>query len=351
MVGILVTGRTVSSCICILEVLGLMMLDAGRIAQPSNVPVSPQASAPVASLVKKAGQLDRGHSPFQRLHQQKISAEQHLESSAPMTVSISQTPLQMRASFIKMNAVDTVFHKGFASRRYVGSDGQATVTVVKQESDLPNTSQSPSQSLPQQSNSYPCNSLSVYVQASIPVEVFGRYDSPEFPLSLRPSPQHSFFTSNYINPSPFSKASKASVPGLRQSAETRTEWSSIQVKVEGSPYEQAPEPPLPAPMAQQSAEVPAQGVYYSTGGEMPTLNGLTGDGEGWTNSDGGAGDVGGSGSGGSGDGGMGQDGSGIGSGGSGNGDDGDNKGRGNGAGGKGKKLALACHFCRRRKLK
>ncbi|KIR59778.1 hypothetical protein I314_04211 [Cryptococcus bacillisporus CA1873] len=303
--------------------------------------------ANVASLVKKAGQLDRGHSPFQRLHQQKISAEQHLESSAPVTVSICQTPLQMRASFIKMNAVDTVFHKGFASRRYVGSDGQATVTVVKQESDLPHTSQS----LPQQSNSYPCNSVSVYVQASIPVEVSGRYDSPEFALSLRPSPQHSFFINNYINPSPSSKASKASVPGLRQSAETRTEWSSIQVKVEDSPYELAPEPPLPASMAQQSAEVPAQGVYYSTGGEMPTLNGLTGDGEGWTNGDGGAGDVGGSGSGGGGDGGMGQDGSGIGSGGSGNGDDGDNKGRGNGAGGKGKKLALACHFCRRRKLK
>lgn len=316
-----------------------MMLVVGRMAQPSN--------APVASLVKKAGQLDRGHSPFKRLHQQKISAEQHLESSAPVTVSISQTPLQMRASFIKMNAVDTVSHKGFASRRYVGSDGQATVTVVKQESDLPHTSQS----LPQQSNSYPCNSVSVYVQASIPVEVSGRYDSPEFTLSPRPSPQHSFFISDYINPSPSSKASKASMTGLRQSAETRTEWSSVQVKVEDSPYEQAPVPSLPAPMAQQSAEVPAQGVYYSTGGEMPTLNGLTGDSEGWTNGDGGAGDVGGSGSGGGGDGGMGQDGSGIGSGGSGNGDDGDNKGRGNGAGGKGKKLALACHFCRRRKLK
>lgn len=344
MVGTLVTGRTVSSCICILDVFGLMMLDVGRMAPPSNAPVSPQASAPVASLVNKAGQLDRGHSPFQRLHQQKISAEQHLESSAPMTVSISQTTLQMRASFIKMNAVDTVLRKGFASRRYVGSDGQATVTVVKQESDLPHTSQS----LPQQSNPYPCNSVSVYVQASIPVEVSGRYDSPEFAFSPRPSPQHSFFISNCINPS---KASKAPMPGQRQSAETRTDWSSVQAKVEDSPYEQAPVSPLPAPMAQQSAEVPAQGVYYSTGGEMPTLNGLTGDGEGWTNGDGGAGDVGGSGNGGGGDGGMGQDGSGIGSGGSGNGDDGDNKGRGNGAGGKGKKLALACHFCRRRKLK
>lgn len=132
---------------------------------------------------------------------------------------------------------------------------------------------------------------------------------------------------------------------LQQSTETRTEWSSsTQIKIEDSSYEQAREPILPSSMAQQSVQMPAQGVYYSTGGEIPTLNGLTRNGEGWANGDGGAGDIGGNGSGGGDDGGMGQDGSGSGSGGSGNGDDGDSKGRGNGTGGKGKKACSGLSF-------
>lgn len=323
-----------------------MMLDVGRVAQPFNMPGSPQASAPMASPVKKAGQLDRGHSRFQQLLQQKIAAEQHLESTTSVTASASQTPLQLSASFAQMDAVDTVFHREFASRHCVGSDGQAMATVVKQEPDLPYTSQPP-----QQSNPYPYDGA-IGVQASIPVGIPGMYGGPQFARSSQPPSQRNLFIGNYINPPPPSKSSRGSMHRLQQSAETHAEWSSsIHVKVEDSSYEQAQEPVLPAPMTQQSVQMPAQGVYYSTGGEVPTLNGLTGDGEGWANGDGGAGDIGGNGSGGGGDGGMGQDGSGSGSGGSGNGDDGDNKGRGNGTGGKGKKLALACHFCRRRKLK
>lgn len=327
-----------------------MMLDVGRVAQPFNMPASPQASAPIASPVKKAEQLDRGHSRFQQLLQQKITAEQHLESSTSMTASASQIPLQMAASFAKMDAVDTVFHKHFASRHYVGPDGQAMATVVKQEPDLPYTSQPP-----QQSNPYLYNDVSIGAQASIPVRVSRMYGGSQFARSSQPPSQRNFSIGNYINPPPPPpvKSSKGrSMTRLQQSAETRAEWSSsTQIKIEDSSYEQAQEPILPSPMTQQSVQMPAHGVYYSTGGEIPTLNGLTGNGEGWANGDGGAGDIGGNGSGGGDDGGMGQDGSGSGSGGSGNGDDGDNKGRGNGTGGKGKKLALACHFCRRRKLK
>ncbi|OXC65861.1 hypothetical protein AYX13_05238 [Cryptococcus neoformans] len=322
----------------------------GRVAQPFNMPASPQASAPIASPVKKAEQLDRGHSRFQQLLQQKITAEQHLESSTSMTASASQMPLQMAASFAKMDAVDTVFHKHFASRHYVGPDGQAMATVVKQEPDLPYTSQPP-----QQSNPYLYNDVSIGAQASIPVRVSRMYGGSQFARSSQPPSQRNFSIGNYINPPPPPpvKSSKGrSMTRLQQSAETRAEWSSsTQIKIEDSSYEQAQEPILPSPMTQQSVQMPAHGVYYSTGGEIPTLNGLTGNGEGWANGDGGAGDIGGNGSGGGDDGGMGQDGSGSGSGGSGNGDDGDNKGRGNGTGGKGKKLALACHFCRRRKLK
>ncbi|TYJ58123.1 hypothetical protein B9479_001219 [Cryptococcus floricola] len=272
-------------------------------------------------------------SRFKHLLSLKMAAEKQQQAADPVPTAeqVAQNnaqQLQMAASFARINANDTVFNKGFASRHYVGVNVEAMAKPVDQGHAPQPFSSYPAPSTPQQPQNYQYNSM--------------------------PPPQNMMYTAQAalfgVPParSPVAPTPVHQAPPQQPQQAQQAYWD-MQVKTEYNEpvYDQPPEPESIV-----SIQLPTRGIYYASSGDVPsTLNGLAGDG--WGSADNGSGGQENGGheghdhGHGNGDDGMGGDGGNGGYGGS----EGDGSDQGKHGRGKGRKLSLACHFCRRRKLK
>ncbi|WVQ71884.1 hypothetical protein IAR50_001426 [Cryptococcus sp. DSM 104548] len=345
-------------------------MSAGVVAMPTpHMMQSQYADAWSADRVYAPVQMPQPYaqtppSRFKHLLSLKMAAEKQHQAAMPglspeQSAQAGAQQLQMAASFARINANDTVFDKSFASRHYVGAQNQAKPV----DQGYP--------SAPQQYHSYSANPPPQQPQAQPQIYQY----NPMSPQNMMYAAQAALFG---VPPSQSPGASATSVrqappqQQVQQQQQQQAYWEMpVQVKIEYIEPTYSHPAPTPAPVLEPepelepesivSIQLPTRGIYYASSGDMPsTLNGLAGDawGSGGDNGAGGQENGGhgghdhghGNGNGhgnGAGDDGMGGSGGDGGYGGS----EGDGSDAGKHGRSKGRKLSLACHFCRRRKLK